>query len=175
MEIAVLGGGCFWCLEAVYEQVRGVDQVIPGYCGGHRPNPSYEQICTGVTGHAEVVEVRFDPAFITFRQILEVFFAIHDPTSLNRQGNDVGTQYRSVIFCQSDRQRDQAAGFIDELTAAKAFSAPIVTEVAANPTFYPAEAYHRHYFARNPQQGYCQFVVAPKVIKFQQYFKDWQK
>jgi peptide-methionine (S)-S-oxide reductase len=152
-----------------------VDRVIPGYCGGHRPNPSYEQICTGVTGHAEVVAIHFDPTIITFRQILEIFFAIHDPTTLNRQGNDIGTQYRSVIFCQSDRQRDLATALIDELRVAKAFPAPVVTEIAANPTFYPAEAYHHQYFARNPQQGYCQFVVAPKVLKFRQYFKDWQK
>lgn len=175
MEIAVLGGGCFWCLEAVYEQVRGVDRVTPGYCGGHRPNPSYEQICTGVTGHAEVVEIYFNPTIITFRQILEVFFAIHDPTTLNRQGNDIGTQYRSVIFCQSDIQRQEAVAVIAALTQSKAFPAPIVTEITSDQTFYPAEAYHHHYFARNPQQGYCQFVVAPKVIKFRQYFKDWQK
>lgn len=175
METAVLGGGCFWCLEAVYEEVRGVERVTPGYCGGQRPNPSYEQICTGFTGHAEVVQLHFDPALISFRQILEVFFAIHDPTTLNRQGNDIGSQYRSVVFCQSDSQRETLSDLITELTQAKAFASPVVTEIADNAVFYPAEAYHHHYFARNPQQGYCQYVVAPKVLKFRHHFTDRQK
>jgi len=175
METAVLGGGCFWCLEAVYEEVRGVERVTPGYCGGQRPNPSYEQICTGVTGHAEVVQLHFDPALISFRQILEIFFAIHDPTTLNRQGNDIGSQYRSVVFCQSVSQRETLSTLITELTGAKAYSSPIVTEIADNAVFYPAEAYHHHYFARNPQQGYCQYVVAPKVLKFRHHFTDRQK
>lgn len=174
-SIAVLGGGCFWCLEAVFEQVRGVKQVISGYAGGARPNPNYEQICTGATGHAEVVQLTFDSSVISFRQLLEIFFAIHDPTTLNRQGNDVGTQYRSVIFCQDDEQQQQAHTLIAELTTAHAFNSPIVTEIKGIVPFYPAETYHQHYFARNPNQGYCQWVVAPKVLKFKQYFSEWQQ
>jgi peptide-methionine (S)-S-oxide reductase len=175
MNIAILGGGCFWCLEAVFEEVRGVEKVISGYAGGQRPHPTYEQICTGATGHAEVVQLHFDPAVISFRQLLEVFFAIHDPTTPNRQGNDIGSQYRSVIFCQSDSQRLDAEAFIAELNIGKHYPSPIVTEVKGDTPFYAAEEYHQHYFARNPRQGYCQFVVAPKVLKFRNYFKNWQK
>ena len=175
MNIAILGGGCFWCLEAVFEEVRGVEKVISGYAGGQRPHPTYEQICTGATGHAEVVQLHFDSAVISFRQLLEVFFAIHDPTTPNRQGNDIGSQYRSVIFCQSGSQRLDAEAFIAELNIGTHYPSPIVTEVKGDTPFYAAEEYHQHYFARNPRQGYCQFVVAPKVLKFRSYFKNWQK
>lgn len=175
MTIAMLGGGCFWCLEAVFEEVRGVAKVVSGYAGGHRPNPSYEQVCTGVSGHAEVVQLHYDPAQITFAQLLDIFFAIHDPTTLNRQGNDVGSQYRSVIFCQDAEQQAVATARIAALNAARAWPDPIVTEIAGAVPFYPAEDYHQHYFANHPGQGYCQFVVAPKVLKFREYFKDWRK
>ena len=175
MSIAILGGSCFWCLEAVFEEVRGVEKVVSGYAGGQRAHPSYEQICTGATGHAEVVQLHFDSAVISFRQLLEVFFAIHDPTTPNRQGNDIGSQYRSVIFCQSDSQRLDAEAFIAELNIGKHYPSPIVTEVKDDTPFYEAEEYHQHYFARNPRQGYCQFVVAPKVLKFRTHFKSWQK
>ncbi len=165
-EIATLAGGCFWCLEAVYDQLRGVTDVVSGYAGGHVPNPTYEQVCRSNTGHAEVVQVTFDPAVISFRDILQVFFSIHDPTTLNRQGNDVGPQYRSAIFYHSPEQRAIAEQVIAELNAAKLWSAPIVTELAPFDAFYPAEDYHQEYFARNPGQGYCQFIIAPKVAKF---------
>lgn len=167
-EIATLGGGCFWCLEAVYDQVQGVLDVVSGYSGGRVAGPSYEQVCSGATGHAEVVQVTFDPAVISFRDILEIFFTIHDPTTLNRQGADVGTQYRSAIFYHSAEQKAVAEQVIAELNAAGMWRQPIVTEVTAFAAFYPAEAYHQEYFARNPNQGYCQFVVAPKVAKFRQ-------
>lgn len=168
-EKAVLGGGCFWCLDAVFRQVKGVTGVVSGYAGGARPNPSYEQICTGATGHAEVVEITFDPALVSFRELLEIFFVIHDPTTLNRQGNDVGTQYRSVIFCQSPEQEGIVRETLGELQAT--LHRPVVTEVvtSAEP-FWPAEDYHQDYFAHHPGQGYCQFVVAPKVAKFRQTF-----
>lgn len=175
MSTAILGGGCFWCLEAVFEEVRGIRAVVSGYAGGHRPHPSYEQVCTGVSGHAEIVQLDFDPAVISFREILEIFFAIHDPTTLNRQGNDSGSQYRSVIFCQDDGQRHIAESLIAALNQSGAWPSPIVTEVVMTAPFYPAEAYHQHYFARNPGQGYCQFVVAPKVLKFRHHFPDWRK
>jgi len=169
-ELATLGGGCFWCTEAVFEQVRGVHRVVSGYCGGHLANPDYHSVCEGGSGHAEVVQVAFDPAVIDFRGILEIFFATHDPTTPGRQGNDVGTQYRSVIFYGSDAQRETAASLIDELDASEGWPAPIVTELAPAATFYPAEDYHQHYFARNPAQSYCQFVVAPKLDKFRRKF-----
>ncbi len=169
-EVATLGGGCFWCLEAVYDQLRGVEDVVSGYAGGHVPNPSYEQVCTGTTGHAEVVQVTFDPQTISFREILQVFFAIHDPTTLNRQGADVGTQYRSAIFYHSPEQKAVAEQMIAELNAARLWPRPIVTEVTPFTAFYPAEAYHQEYFARNPGQGYCAFVIAPKVAKFRKEF-----
>lgn len=169
-EIATLGGGCFWCLEAVYDELRGVEDVVSGYSGGHLKDPSYELVCSGATGHAEVVQVTFDPAVISYREILEVFFTIHDPTTLNRQGADVGTQYRSAIFYHSAEQKATAEAVIAELNAAGLWDKPIVTEVTAFQAFYPAEAYHQEYFARNPYQGYCQFVVAPKVAKFRKKY-----
>lgn len=168
--IATLGGGCFWCLEAVYDQLQGVTDVVSGYSGGHVPNPTYEQVCGGKTGHAEVVQVRFDPRQISYREILDVFFSIHDPTTLNRQGNDVGPQYRSVIFYHSPEQEQIARQVIAELNAAKIWPRPIVTEVAPFSAFYPAEDYHQEYFVNNRGQPYCQFVVAPKVAKFRQQF-----
>ncbi|MBK9186234.1 MAG: peptide-methionine (S)-S-oxide reductase MsrA [Moraxellaceae bacterium] len=174
-ETAILGGGCFWCLEAVFLQVKGVLHVTSGYAGGARPNPTYEQICTGATGHAEVVKIDFDPSIISFEQLLDVFYGIHDPTTLNRQGNDVGTQYRSVIFCQNDTQKQVALNYIQQLTTNKTFAQEIVTQVSDAVPFYEAEAYHQNYFANHPNQGYCQMVVAPKVAKFKQYFKEWQR
>ena len=169
-EVATLAGGCFWCLEAVYDRLQGVVSVESGYMGGHRPNPNYEAVCGGDTGHAEVVQVTFDPKALSFRELLEVFFVIHDPTTLNRQGNDVGTQYRSAIFFHSPEQKAQAEAIVRELTDDQAFDAPIVTEIAPVSQFYVAERYHQEYFENNPNQPYCQFVVAPKVAKFRQKF-----
>lgn len=169
-ETATLGGGCFWCLEAVYERVEGVLGVRSGYAGGARPNPTYEQVCSGATGHAEVVEVRFDPDVIPYREILEIFFAIHDPTTLNRQGADVGTQYRSVVFTHSDEQRATAEALVGSLQGEGVWDAPIVTEIEPLQAFYVAEAHHQEYFRRNPHQPYCRVVVAPKVAKFRQRF-----
>jgi peptide-methionine (S)-S-oxide reductase len=171
-EVATLAGGCFWCLEAVYDQLRGVEDVVSGYSGGRRPNPTYEQVCTGATGHAEVVQVTFDPQVVSFRDILGVFFAIHDPTTLNRQGADVGTQYRSAIFFHSPEQKAVAEQVIGELSASGLWPHPVVTQVEPLEAFYPAEDYHQVYFARNPNQGYCQAVVAPKVAKFRKHFLD---
>ena len=169
-ETVTLGGGCFWCLEAVYDEVEGVHTVESGYMGGHIPNPDYGTVCTGRSGHVEVVQVTFDPAVITFREILEVFFAIHDPTSFDRQGNDSGPQYRSVIFYHSDAQRAVAEETIRELNAEGIWDAPIVTELRPAARFYPAEDYHQKYFTNNPAQPYCAFVVAPKVRKFREKF-----
>lgn len=169
-DVATLGGGCFWCLEAVFERVEGVLEVRSGYAGGQRPNPSYEQVCSGATGHAEVVQVRFDPAVIGYRDILEIFFAIHDPTTLNRQGADAGTQYRSAVFYQTDEERDVAREMIRTLDEEKIWDAPVVTEVTPLEAFWPAEESHRDYFSRNPEQPYCQVVVAPKVAKFRKRF-----
>jgi peptide-methionine (S)-S-oxide reductase len=169
-EIITFGGGCFWCLEAVYDQLEGVLDVVSGYAGGHVPNPDYESVCRGTTGHAEVIQVQFDPTVITFKEILEVFFSIHDPTTLNRQGADVGTQYRSVIFYHSEEQNGIAELVIAEIEAAKLWPAPIVTEVTALDIFYPAEDYHQEYFQRNPYQGYCQVVIEPKVATFRQKY-----
>jgi len=163
-EIAVLGGGCFWCTEAVYLEVKGVNQVESGYTGGAEPNPTYEQVCAGTTGHAEVVRLEFDPAVITYRDILEIFFTIHDPTTLNRQGNDVGTQYRSVIYYQSPEQEATARQVMAEM--AHVWDAPIVTEISPAQPYFKAEDYHQNYFAQHPLQGYCAFVVEPKVTKF---------
>jgi peptide-methionine (S)-S-oxide reductase len=165
-ELATLGGGCFWCLEAVFQGVKGVDQVVSGYAGGTVPNPSYEDVCTGRTGHAEVVQVTFDPAVLSYRDVLSVFFSLHDPTTLNRQGADVGTQYRSVIFFHSPEQERVAREVITELGQQRLWDDPIVTAVAPAPVFYPAEQYHQEYFRRNPGQGYCRVVIAPKVAKF---------
>ena len=174
-ESAVLGGGCFWCLEAVFDDLDGVQSVESGYAGGSRPNPSYEAVCGGHTGHAEVVRVTFDPAVLAFRDLLTVFFTIHDPTTRDRQGNDVGTQYRSVIFCQTPEQRATAEAVIAELTAAKLWRDGIVTEVTAAAPFYGAGDYHREYFARNGGQPYCQIVVAPKIAKFRKHFAERRK
>jgi len=170
-EIATLGGGCFWCLEAVYLRVDGVLSVESGYAGGHVADPDYEHVCSGETGHAEVVNVTFDPATISYREILEIFFVIHDPTQLNRQGNDVGTQYRSVIFTHNAAQHDAALAVMADLKAKGVYSEPIVTEVLPlDGNYFPAEAYHQNYFAQHPNQGYCTFVVAPKVAKFRKHF-----
>ncbi|MBI3523899.1 MAG: peptide-methionine (S)-S-oxide reductase MsrA [Betaproteobacteria bacterium] len=171
-ELATLGGGCFWCLDAVFLRLQGVVSAVSGYCGGKTTNPSYRDICTGETGHAEVVQIRFDSALLGYADLLEVFFAIHNPTTLNRQGNDIGTQYRSVIFTHSDEQARIARASIAALNAAHAYPDPVVTEVLPVPIFYPAEDYHQDYFANNPRQPYCQAVVAPKVSKLMQKFAD---
>ena len=171
-ETATLGGGCFWCLEAVYEQLRGVEKVVSGYAGGHVPNPTYRAVCDGTTGHAEVVQVTFDPAEVSFREVLEVFFTIHDPTTLNRQGADVGTQYRSAIFHHTPEQKETAERVIADLTAEGVWDDPIVTEVVPLTHFYPAEQYHQEYYRRNSNQPYCQVVVAPKVARFRKKFLD---
>jgi peptide-methionine (S)-S-oxide reductase len=169
-ETITLAGGCFWCLEAVYDQLLGVQDVVSGYSGGKLPHPNYELVCTGLTGHAEVVQVRFDTAQITLREILEVFFSVHDPTTRNRQGADVGTQYRSAIFYHTPAQLQAAQDLIAELERTKVWDQPIVTELQPFSVFYPAEEYHQGYFARNPWQGYCQAVVSPKVAKFRKKF-----
>lgn len=169
-QLATLAGGCFWCLEAVFEQVLGVESVISGYIAGEVHNPSYEAVCSGNTGHAEAVQITFNPGQVTYGELLAVFFSIHDPTTLNRQGNDVGTQYRSAIYYHSEAQRAEAAEILYELRKQHVFPAPPVTELMAATTFFPAEDDHQHYFARHPAQGYCQFVVAPKVAKFREHF-----
>lgn len=165
MAIATLAGGCFWCIETVFNRLRGVDSALSGYMGGHTASPTYKDICTGDTGHAEVVQITFDPGVISYRELLDVFFTLHDPTQLNRQGNDVGTQYRSAIFWHTPEQKSEAEAAIAELSASNQFGAPVVTEVTEATTFYPAEDYHQRYFEQNPYQPYCQFVVAPKVAK----------
>jgi len=172
LDIAVLGGGCFWCVEATLKGLHGVVSVTPGYCGGHVDHPTYEQICGKQTGHVEVVQVAFDPSVLGYAELLHVFFASHDPTTPGRQGEDVGPQYESTIFWQDDAQREQAQGVVAELARENVFGAPIVTQLRASATFWPAEDYHRDYFARNPQQGYCQFVIAPKVAKIRKQFKE---
>jgi len=169
-ELATLGGGCFWCLEAVYLEMKGIEKVESGYCGGTVPNPSYYQVCEGDTGHAEVVQLTFDPQVVSFKDILKVFFTIHDPTTLNRQGADVGTQYRSAIFYHSQEQKVIAEETIKEITAEKIWDNPIVTQIAPLDIFYVAEDYHQEYFANNPYQPYCQYVIVPKVAKFRKYF-----
>ena len=171
-EVATLAGGCFWCLEAVFEQLRGVERVVSGYAGGHVRDPSYEAVCTGATGHAEVVQVTFDPALVSFADVLRVFFTIHDPTTLNRQGADVGTQYRSAIFYHDDAQRATALSVIGELSGEGLWQAPVVTEVVPFTEVWPAERYHQGYFRNNPNQPYCAFTVAPKVAKFRKMFFD---
>ena len=171
-EKATLAGGCFWCLEAVFDELRGVERVESGYAGGQRPNPTYEQVCAGTTGHAEVVQVEYDPDVLSFTDLLNVFFSIHDPTTLNRQGADVGTQYRSAIFHHTEEQKATAEEVIRDLEERRLWDNPIVTEVTALDTFYPAEDYHRDYFARNPGQGYCNVVIAPKVAKFRQQYAE---
>ncbi|TMH76695.1 MAG: peptide-methionine (S)-S-oxide reductase MsrA [Betaproteobacteria bacterium] len=171
-EIATLAGGCFWCLEAVFDDLKGVDSVESGYMGGKTANPSYEEVCSGETGHAEVAQLSFDPKQVSFKEILEVFFVIHDPTTLNRQGNDVGTQYRSAIFFHSAEQKATAEQVIANMSAAKIYEDPIVTEVVPASKFYVAEDYHQEYFRRNPAQPYCAFVVRPKVAKFRKHFLE---
>lgn len=169
-QIATLAGGCFWCIETVFNRLRGVESAVSGYMGGHTPHPTYRDICNGDTGHAEVVQITFDPSEISFRDLLDVFFTLHDPTQLNRQGNDIGSQYRSAIFWHTPEQKAEAETVIAELNASKQWSAPIVTEITEASTFHPAEDYHQRYFEQNPQQPYCQFVVAPKVAKAQGKF-----
>jgi peptide-methionine (S)-S-oxide reductase len=164
-ETAILGGGCFWCTEAAFDELRGVEQVEPGYAGGAVPDPTYKQVCSGTTGHAEVVRVTYDPQVIGFRDLLDVFFTVHDPTTLNRQGADVGTQYRSVIFYEDQRQKQEAEESIGQLEESGAWEGPIVTELSPAPAFFPAEEYHRDYYRRNSGQGYCQVVIAPKLAK----------
>ena len=165
-----LGGGCFWCLEAVFDELRGVEDVVSGYAGGAVPNPSYAQVCSGLTGHAEVTQVTFDPGVISFKELLEVFFTIHDPTTPDRQGYDIGTQYRSITLYHSGEQREIAEQTIRELNAAELWDAPIVTQVQPVDVFYPAEEYHQEYFVRNPEQGYCRMIIAPKVAKARSHF-----
>ena len=171
-EVAVLGGGCFWCIEAVFDELAGVESVESGYAGGGNASPTYDDVCSGRTGHAEVVRVTFDPSVLSYRDLLNVFFTIHDPTTKDRQGNDVGSQYRSVIFAQSPEQRRTAEAVRAELTAAKLWKDPIVTEIADAAPFHEAERYHQEYFARNPAQPYCAAVVAPKVAKFRKHFTE---
>ncbi len=171
-EVITLGGGCFWCLEAVMQQLDGVEAAVPGYAGGQRPNPSYQQVCSGATGHAEVVQVSFDPRSLSLTDLLKVFFAAHDPTQLNRQGNDVGTQYRSVIFWHSEAQRDVARDVIAALEASGKLSGPVVTELSPAPPFYAAEPYHHDYFSNNAMQPYCQLVVEPKVMGTRRNFPE---
>lgn len=169
-ETATLAAGCFWCVEAVFDDLRGVEDVVSGYAGGHTENPNYQEVCSGMTGHAEVIQIKFDPNEISFKEILQVFFAVHDPTTLNRQGHDVGTQYRSAIFYHDEEQKRIAEEVIREVTEEAVYDAPIVTEVSPLDKFYEAENYHQEYFANNPNQPYCAAVVAPKVAKFRQKF-----
>lgn len=175
VETIYLGGGCFWCTEAVFDRVRGIVDVQSGYANGHLDHPSYDDICTGQTGHAEVVKLDFDPAVISLRDLLLIFFGTHDPTTLNRQGNDVGTQYRSAIFTTQVQQADVAKNLVDEMQTEKAFDAPIVTQIEPLTNYWPAEDYHQDYFLQHPNQGYCAFVVGPKVQKFQHAFSRWLK
>jgi peptide-methionine (S)-S-oxide reductase len=171
-ETIVLGGGCFWCVEAVFAELKGVEKVVSGYSNGSVKNPTYKEVCSGLTGHAEVVQVTFDPKNISLTEILEVFFTVHDPTTLNRQGNDVGTQYRSGVYYNSPEQQKTAQAVIADLTEKKVWDAPIVTEVVAADTFYPAEDYHQNYYNLNGSQPYCSIVIEPKVTKFRNYFKE---
>jgi len=172
LEIATLAGGCFWCLEAVYVQLKGVTEVVSGYAGGKVANPTYRAVCNGTTGHAEVVQVTFDPTVVSYKELLEVFFTIHDPTTLNRQGHDAGTQYRSAIYYHTPAQKELAEQVIAQIGASKIWSDRIVTEVTPLDIFYPAEEYHQHYYERNPDQGYCRAVIAPKVSKFRKMYLE---
>ena len=172
LAVATLAGGCFWCLEAVYDELKGVVSVESGYAGGKAANPSYELVCTGKTGHAEAVRITYDPAIISYKDLLDVFFSIHDPTTLNRQGADVGTQYRSAIFYHTPEQKAEAEKVMAEITAARLWPKPLVTEVTPLTNFYEAEDYHQEYFRRNPGQGYCRLVIAPKVAKFRQHYLE---
>ena len=169
-ELATLGGGCFWCMEAVLGELRGVEAVVSGYSGGTVPNPTYQQVCTGTTGHAEVVQITYDPKVISFKELLEIFFTVHDPTTLNRQGADVGTQYRSIILYHNSEQKTQAEQVIKEVESAKIWNRPIVTQVKPLEAFYRAEDYHQQYFKQNPKQPYCQVVISPKVAKLRQHY-----
>lgn len=171
-SLATFGGGCFWCVEAVFEKVNGVTDVVSGYAGGRRSNPSYEQVCTGFTGHAEVCQIKFDPSVVSFKELLEIFWKTHDPTTLNRQGPDKGTQYRSVVFYHSDEQKELAEKYKLELDRSGAFENRIVTEIKKAPKFYPAEEYHQDFYRRNPNQSYCAAIVRPKVDKFMKVFED---
>jgi peptide-methionine (S)-S-oxide reductase len=171
-EVATLAGGCFWCLEAVFDELNGVENVESGYSGGHSDNPTYRQVCTGATGHAEVVQINFDPSIISFKELLQVFFSIHDPTTLNRQGADIGTQYRSAIFYHTPGQKEVADQVIGEINQARIWNDPIVTEVTKFTEFYPAEEYHRDYYLRNPDQPYCRIVIDPKVARFRKSFLE---
>ena len=171
-ESAVFGGGCFWCTEAIFTELKGVTKVEPGYSGGAVPNPSYEQVCTGSTGHAEVVRVTFDPSVITYTELLQIFFTVHDPTTKNRQGADVGTQYRSIILYQTPEQKSTAEQVVKDVEARGIWNAPIVTQLEPFEAFYPAEDYHRDYFKNNPRQPYCQIVIAPKVRKFREHYLE---
>ncbi|MBI3358080.1 MAG: peptide-methionine (S)-S-oxide reductase MsrA [Nitrospirae bacterium] len=172
MEKITLGGGCFWCLEAVFSKLNGVESVLSGYCGGHFPSPTYSQVCSGTTGHAEVIEILLNPEVISLTEILEIFFLLHDPTTLNRQGADAGTQYRSAIFYHTETQREISLDVIARTHAAGIWKEPIVTEVTPIPAFYPAEDYHQKYYERNPNQGYCRAVIAPKMTKLQKLFLE---
>jgi peptide-methionine (S)-S-oxide reductase len=174
-ELATLAGGCFWCLEAVFDELKGVESVESGYTGGHVPNPTYKAVCTGMTGHAEAVQITYDPSVVSYEDLLRIFFAIHDPTTLNRQGHDVGTQYRSAIYYHSPEQKSAAEKIIAEITSAGIWGRPIVTEVAPSKEFFVAEDYHQDYFTHNPYQPYCMAVVAPKVTKFRKQFVDMLK
>jgi peptide-methionine (S)-S-oxide reductase len=171
-EVATLAAGCFWCIETVYDQLKGVEKVVSGYTGGMIPNPSYQQVCTGTTGHAEAVQVTFDPTVVSFREILEIFFTIHDPTTLNRQGGDIGTQYRSAVFYGSPEQKSVAEEVISDLSSKGLWDRAIVTEVTPVTEFYPAEDYHQGYYEQNPSQPYCRAVIEPKVAKFRKYYFD---
>lgn len=172
MKKATFGSGCFWCTEAVFQDLAGVESVVSGYAGGHIKNPAYREVCEGRTGHAEVVQITYDPDVVTFETLLEVFWKTHDPTTLNRQGNDVGTQYRSVVFYHDEEQKELAQQYKEKLNASGAFSNPIVTEISPIDVFYPAEAYHQNYYKNNPEQGYCSFVIRPKMNKFKQVFSE---
>ena len=172
LETATLGAGCFWCVEAVFDDLKGVEDVVSGYAGGHTENPTYREVCNGTTGHAEVAQIRFDPSVISFKDVLRVFFSVHDPTTLNRQGSDVGTQYRSAVFYNSEEQKQAAEEVVKEITDESVYDAPIVTEITPLKKFWVAEDYHQEYFANNPSQPYCTAIVAPKVAKFRKKFVD---
>ncbi len=174
-KTATFGGGCFWCVEAVFQELKGVEKVVSGYAGGHVPNPTYQQVCSGTTGHAEVAQITYDPEVISYPELLEVFWKTHDPTTRNRQGNDVGPQYRSIIFYHDDEQKQRAESYLAKLDASGAFNQPIVTAIEPLETFYPAEDYHQNYYRLNSRQPYCQFVIVPKLEKFRQVFQDKRK
>jgi peptide-methionine (S)-S-oxide reductase len=171
-DIAVFGTGCFWCSEAIFEGLKGVHSAVPGYSGGNVPNPTYQAVCSGKTGHAEVCQITFDPQIISYDKLLEIFWKTHDPTTLNQQGNDIGTQYRSVIFYHDEEQKSKAEHYKEALNKSGSWNKPVITEISSLTKFYEAEEYHHHYFERNPNQGYCSFVIAPKVEKFRKVFKD---